>query len=853
MNDTACDSSGEEPVAESAGQLAAQIRQLHAVFEYAPVALAVCDAHPPYRVLAHNRAYQRAFGEPWHTQGMVGSILPDYLPQADAEHTLALFAEVVRTGQSQSFQERCIDGLPWGRTWWSWSLSPIMGPSGADERPGPETGAAQRGVIGLVLIGSEVTEQVRARRRLEEELAERQRAEQALGQSQRLFRAAIDHFPDVFNIYDDQRRLQYANRRAMEISGLSQEQLIGHYDEEVIAPEVADQILPALERAYETGLPQRLDLDVAEPSGNRAEIVNYVPVLDENGRVEHVLGFTIDITERKQVEEALVRQQEWLRVTLRSIGDAVIATDTQGRITLMNPAATALTGWNEVEAQGQSVGRVFEIIDERTRQPAEDIVAHVLEGKGTRLLGNHIALRARDGREIPIEDSAAPILDADGQLLGLVWVFHDVTARRQARAALEISEERARQHAEELEQLMDIVPAAIWMAHDPHCHVITGNALANRFLEAEPGENVSAVSAPGQQYVTRRFFKNGHALVPEELPMQEAAAKGGAVRDSEVEVLCPSGRRTTMLGNAVPLWDAEGNVRGAIAAFVDITARKQMEEHQRQLVAELAQITQTLEEQVREREQLLAEREWALTELDMLNRTLEEQVQTRTEQVLALGTALNLAEAHERERIAQVLHDDLQQLLYSQSMRLEIMRRLATASSAPLDGATVLAQLQASTELVDRAINVTRALVTELRPPALETDTIEEALIWLAQHMAQAHGLSVHLDVQDPCRMQNADMRSLLVQIARELLFNIVKHAGTDEARLALARQDGHVLVRVEDDGAGFDIEAVRARQRAAGGVGLFSISQRLQMVGGRLEIESAPGAGTRLTVVAPG
>jgi PAS domain-containing protein len=133
-------------------------------------------------------------------------------------------------------------------------------------------------------------------------------------------------------------------------------------------------------------------------------------------------------------------------------------------------------------------------------------------------------------------------------------------------------DEQTRQRAEELQTLMDIVPVAIFIGHDPKCQNITGNQMANELYEAKIGENVSA-------NVThmRRLFHNGIELNVRELPMQKAA-KGINVRNEEIDVLLPSGEWRSFMGSASPLHNAEGNVRGSVGAFVDITERKQIEE-----------------------------------------------------------------------------------------------------------------------------------------------------------------------------------------------------------------------------------------------------------------------------------
>ncbi len=150
-----------------------------------------------------------------------------------------------------------------------------------------------------------------------------------------------------------------------------------------------------------------------------------------------------EVTQRKRAEEDLRRQGEWLRVTLSSIGDAVIASDTEGRITFLNPIAVALTGWQLEEALGQPIQSVFRIINEKTHQPAKDLVARVLSEKRVVGLANDTALVTKDDREVPIEDSAAPILDSAGNVIGAVLVFHDVAEKRRAQAALREALERA--------------------------------------------------------------------------------------------------------------------------------------------------------------------------------------------------------------------------------------------------------------------------------------------------------------------------------------------------------------------------------------------------------------------------
>jgi PAS domain S-box-containing protein len=138
----------------------------------------------------------------------------------------------------------------------------------------------------------------------------------------------------------------------------------------------------------------------------------------------------------------LRQQREWFQVTLASIGDAVITTDTEGRVTFLNPVGEQLTGWASSEALGVSLDRVFDIVDEHGGQKVENPVAQVLREGSIVGLASYAVLIAKNGSERAIEDSAAPIRDANGSVSGAVMVFRDVTARRRAEAALREADRR---------------------------------------------------------------------------------------------------------------------------------------------------------------------------------------------------------------------------------------------------------------------------------------------------------------------------------------------------------------------------------------------------------------------------
>jgi diguanylate cyclase (GGDEF)-like protein/PAS domain S-box-containing protein len=151
---------------------------------------------------------------------------------------------------------------------------------------------------------------------------------------------------------------------------------------------------------------------------------------NKKGQVTHYQGIVIDITERKQIREALFDEKERAQVTLDSIGDAVITTNHVGEIEYLNPVAEKLTGWTVEEAIGQPLGRVFQVINEQNRKPVPDPIELCLNEGRVIGLANQTVLLRRDGKEHAIDDSVAPIRNREGQVIGVVLVFHDVSEAR---------------------------------------------------------------------------------------------------------------------------------------------------------------------------------------------------------------------------------------------------------------------------------------------------------------------------------------------------------------------------------------------------------------------------------------
>jgi diguanylate cyclase (GGDEF)-like protein/PAS domain S-box-containing protein len=186
------------------------------------------------------------------------------------------------------------------------------------------------------------------------------------------------------------------------------------------------------------------------------------------GKVRGLLVQITDISERYRLSAALAEQHELLRVTLQSIGDAVITSDAKGFITWLNPVAERMTGWLSIEAQGRPLTQVFHIVNEETRLPTENPVARCLAAERVVGLANQTVLISRDGTEYGIEDSASPIRDQRGDVLGVVLVFHDVSQQR--RMAGEMTHRATHDELTDLPNRTAFEIRLLRLLHESHQH-----------------------------------------------------------------------------------------------------------------------------------------------------------------------------------------------------------------------------------------------------------------------------------------------------------------------------------------------------------------------------------------------
>lgn len=210
-----------------------------------------------------------------------------------------------------------------------------------------------------------------------------------------------------------------------------------------------------------------------------------------------------------------------------------------------------------------------------------------------------------------------------------------------------------------------------------------------------------------------------------------------------------------------------------------------------------------------------------------------------------LAGELGRAEERERRRIAMLIHDELQQTLVASKMRLGNMRR--QHPEAPAE------DIEKVQELLDEALSTCRNLTTGISPPVLHSAGLLAAFHWLATWMHEHYGLNVEAELDKHAEPEDEHLRTFLFHAVRELLFNVVKHAGAHRVRLSADRPEARTLrIEVIDDGTGFDASRLGGEERLPTQFGLFSIRQRLELMSGSMEIDTHPGGGTRVCLRVP-
>jgi signal transduction histidine kinase/CheY-like chemotaxis protein len=294
----------------------------------------------------------------------------------------------------------------------------------------------------------------------------------------------------------------------------------------------------------------------------------------------------------------------------------------------------------------------------------------------------------------------------------------------------------------------------------------------------------------------------------------EHALRTGETYQIEHRVQRADGSYHWYLSRGMPVRDGAGRIVKWFGTATDIDKIKQAEEALRELTA-------TLDARVAQR---------------------TAELKHRARQLQQLTLEMSEAEERERKRLAEILHDDLQQQLAAAKFHLGLLS-VRLRGDAPLQEAAAEV-----TGMLKDAIEKTRSLSHELSPALLYQGDFGEALEWLANQMQAKHGLVVHVQTRGPAEIASDPVRAFLFRTAREILFNTVKHARVAEATVRLQRRRGCLWLTISDKGRGFDPRALGQ----TAGFGLLSTRERVELLGGRMKIRSAPGRGSTFLIAVP-
>ncbi len=311
----------------------------------------------------------------------------------------------------------------------------------------------------------------------------------------------------------------------------------------------------AMKNLIENGGEYDMKFEIERPSDHKIVFIHSLAQYDSNENT--ILGIIHDISEQHEAQQALNSSNEKLRITLQSIGDAVIATDLEGRITQMNSIAEQLTGWNLHDALGAELEQVFRIINSQTGQKAENPAFKVLETGSIVGLANHTKLIAKNGTEFHIADSGAPIKDGNGNIQGVVLVFRDVTQEYQMRQQLIESEER-------FSKLFKNSPVPKALSFYSDARIVDVNDAWVKYFGFEKDEALG--KTPSELGIYHWAFQEN---IIEEIKQK------GKVENSEIEIVTKERKQKSVLAS-MELTELNG-ISHLIAVFADITEIREAE------------------------------------------------------------------------------------------------------------------------------------------------------------------------------------------------------------------------------------------------------------------------------------
>ena len=666
---------------------------------------------------------------------------------------------------------------------------------------------SRRAQAALQMAQSELETRVLQRTQvLEAEIAGRKRAEAALRESETRFRNLFERSPDAVFVETAEGKVVDVNPAACQLHGMTREELIGQHVLDLVPEGVRDEVAEQFpgwfsgETSFYEGLTRLRDGRTIPVEIRGAAIVH-------QGRPAIQLHVR-DVSERKRTAAALQRAKDFAENLVKTANVMIVGLDANGRVRVFNEAAERVTGYTRAEITGRSW---FELLVPNANLPA-------VWGEFTRLLLGETPLPhsfdsfilTKSGHRRLISWRNNEILEGD-KPAGTLSFGIDLTEQRAVEKALTASETRYRRLFETAKDGIMILQAGTGEIADinPFLTEMLGYAreemLGRRLWEVVPVHHQEACQSAFTELQRQKYIRHEH------LPLQ---SKDG--RHLEVE----------FVSNAYLVDDQEViqcNIR-------DITQRRQAE-------AALRRAHEELERRVLER----------TAELRKTNRSLEAEIGQRRQAEEALSRVLSRlvdAQETERRRVARELHDVMGQQLAGLKLGLKLVKDEGPFAPPIARG---LVELEAT---ADQLMQDMHRLAWELRPPALDDFGLVPAIQRYTEEWSKHSGVAVHFhgDSLDTQRLP-PQIETTLYRVTQEALTNVLKHAQARHVSVLLERRLDGISLIVEDDGEGFDAPTKLNLLTTSGKLGLLGMQERAMLVGGTVDIESTPGAGTAVYV----
>jgi PAS domain S-box-containing protein len=584
---------------------------------------------------------------------------------------------------------------------------------------------------------------------------------------------------------------------------------------------------------------------------------------------------TRDTTVRKRAEE----QIRFQRRLLDAVGQAIIATDLQGRIIYWNRAAEELYGWSTEEVMGRPIVEVTP--SEELLERAEEIMSELRAGRSW---SGEFVVQRKGGSTFPAMVTDSPVYDEQGTLVGIIGVSTDLTELKKAEETRR-SEERFRLLAENAQDLIYrycLKPTPGFEYVSPSATAIIGYTPEEHYADPQlmykvvhPGDRhlMDEVFRSPQSLITLRWLRKDGAMIWIEQRVKaihdgtgELVAIEGIARDVTERKRFEETLRETqeflagILDNApLPIYGVseEGRIRLANRFFADFVGVPQEE-----VIGSLLEDVFTEEEarqfrennrRVIETEAPLIEEEWAETsDGRRYFQTIKFPLRDPDMRIVAIGgisldvterrqaqKALSETRRAERRRIARDLHDTVLQDLSGALQALRLSDLQAKGSGLGLD-------LEEELEALGRASSGLRSAIYDLRDEK-DQPFVESVESLVKRNRQATPGCMIRFVVEEGFPIGLFGKKSIeLLRVLQEALGNVRRHSAARNVEVRLRTDDEVILIEVADDGRGFDLESARA------GIGLSTMRERVEGLGGKIEVKSSPGEGTKVTVKVP-